>query len=94
MFNINLYREVELEEVEEEISRQVNTVMHFMSAEKEKFLNLFDRGFYEEAHRVALSNINLHYSYLSYELLKFIEARDIIASGEKVYTDLVITNYY
>lgn len=89
---MNLYREITLAEVEEQITKSKETVAHFMQDRSDSFLAQYNGGNYGSAFVIAGNEMPYGYSHLLTRLMKYHEAKEMVNRGEKIYTKMLSTD--
>lgn len=90
---MNLYRELQIEELELQIMRSRNKVADFMQDRSELFLLQFNGGNTGSSFNIAREQIPVGYRHVLTQLISYCEAKEMILNGEKIYTQMLRTDY-
>ena len=90
---MNLYREVNLEEMEKQIVKAKDKVAVFMETRSEavEFVSEFDKGNFKDAIKIAREDMAFGYGTIIGELVQYCRAKTILEKGEKIFTTMLIT---
>lgn len=94
MGRLNLYRKLEMEELDDCIKNSTLKIANFINgvSSKREFIQLLKSGKDEEAVIHAHRGITVGYGFLVKHLQGYLKAKRMMENGEVIYTDLINTD--